>query len=233
MALNYTLKENRTVEAKVTFLRVVPNGKRQTLADIYSKFQDQSWIKPLTPSSIQDSYRVRVNRTLEKIVKIIEDSQAIVGMDAVVTDAAEYIVSVLAREAVIKELSHKEVPLPELFKQQSSQNPGFDFFTINQSEVLLFGEAKYVNGSNAYGRALKQISEFIDIKNDIADMADLVVLVRNDILDKVGKGTKGYIAAFSSIATASDRIISGIKSNDDFAKIKKYDELILVAVDML
>lgn len=233
MALNYTLKENRTVEAKVTFLRVVPNGKRQTLADIYSKFQDQSWIKPLTPSSIQDSYRVRVNRTLEKIVKIIEDSQAIVGMDAVVTDAAEYIVSVLAREAVIKELSHKEVPLPELFKQQSSQNPGFDFFTINQSEVLLFGEAKYVNGSNAYGRALKQISEFIDIKNDIADIADLVVWVRNDILNKVGEGTKGYIAAFSSIATASDRIISGIKSNDDFAKIKKYDELILVAVDML
>ena len=133
MALNYTLKENRIVEAKVTFLRVVPNGKRQTLADIYSKFQDQSWIKSLTPLCIQESYRVRVNRTLEKIVKIIEDSQAIAGMDAVVTDAAEYIVSVLAREAVIKELSHREVPIPELFKQQSSQNPGFDFF---DTEIL-------------------------------------------------------------------------------------------------
>ena len=112
MALSYTLKDNVPVEPKVTFLRISPNGKRQTLNDIFTKLSNLSWIKNLASPLLHQSFEVRAQKTLDKLIQIINDSNNISAVDAVTIDAAEYIVSVLAQEAIVNELRYKEVPLP-------------------------------------------------------------------------------------------------------------------------
>lgn len=233
MPVNYTLRDNISIEAKVTFLRVTPNGKRKTLDQIFDKLKDLAWISGSIPSYLQNSYRVRAERTLAKIVDIINDSAALPGADDIVSDAAEYIVSVVAEEAIVNELGYRSIPLPEVFKHQSSQNPGFDFIVINAADVILFGEAKFVGGKNAYGSALSQIAKFIANKNDIADLADIFFLVPEVALQNADNGMKGYAAAFSSIATATEDLVNNIKNNKNYSTVKQRDELVLVAVDML
>lgn len=233
MPVNYTLKDNISIEAKVTFLRVTPNGKRQTLDQIFDKLRDLAWISGSIPPCLQNSYRVRAERTLAKIADIINDSAALPGADDIVSDAAEYIVSVVAEEAIVNELGYRQIPLPEVFKHQSSQNPGFDYLVINANDVLLFGEAKFVASANAYGRALKQIVDFVVSENDIADLADMYVLVPEDIIEKVDKGQRGFSAAFSSTNIATKLLVKNIKKNNEYNIAKKHEELVLVAVDML
>ena len=77
----------------------------------------------MTPPALHKSFEVRAKRTLDKFVDIIDKSAILPAVDAVVTDAAEYIVSVLAQEAIVSELGYREIPLPEVYKQQKSQNP--------------------------------------------------------------------------------------------------------------
>lgn len=232
MPLSYSLKDNKSIEAKVTFLRIVPNGKRQTLDDIFTKLSDLSWINKMTPSALHKSFEVRAKRTLDKLVEIINSSVALPEVDAIVTDAAEYIVSVLAQEAVVRELGYREIPLPEVYKQQKSQNPGFDFIVINARDIILFGEAKFETGKNAYGSALRQIVRFVAEQNDIADLVELYILIPEQV-DKVNQGEKGYVAAFSSTNVETNRLIKNIQENPNYNGAKRYDELILVAVDML
>jgi hypothetical protein len=233
MPISYTLKDHVKIEAKVTLLRVVPNGKRQTLDQVYAKLRDLSWISGTVPACLQRSYTVRAQRTLDKIIETINDSAALPGADAIVSDAAEYIVSVVAEDAIVNELHYRHVPLPEVFKHQSSQNPGFDYLVINANDVLLFGEAKFVASTNAYGRALKQIVNFIASENDIADLADIYVLVDPNIIEKADKGQKGFSAAFSSTNIATKTLVKNIQSNKEYSIAQKHDELVLVAVDML
>ncbi len=232
MALSYTLKDNVSVEPKVTFLRISPNCKRKTLDDIFTKLSDLSWIKKLTPLPLHSSFEVRAKKTLDKITEIINESATLTPADAVVTDAAEYIVSVLAQEAIVNELKYKDVPLPEVYKQQKSQNPGFDFFFINAQDILIFGEAKFQTGQNAYGSALEQIARFIQEKNDLADLPDLYFMVPAQVVAKVSNDEKGYAAAFSSTSIKTNVLINNIKNNNDYPSVKSYKELVLVAVDM-
>lgn len=232
MAINYTLKDKESIEAKVTFLRIAPNGKRQTLDDIFTKLSDLSWINRMTPPALHKSFEIRAKRTLDKLVEIINNSATLPIVDAVVTDAAEYIVSVLAQEAVVCELGYRDIPLPEIYKQQKSQNPGFDFIVVNARDVVLFGEAKFETGNNAYGSDLSQIVRFIAEQNDIADLVELYVLIPKQV-DKVNQGEKGFVAAFSSTNLKTERLIKNIQRNVNYDVAKGYDELILVAVDML
>lgn len=232
MSVSYTLIENKLIEAKVTFLRIAPNGKRQTLGEIFAKLSNLSWINQLAPAELHQSYEVRAQRTLDKIVEIINNSAVLPGGDAVITDAAEYIVSVLAQEAIVNELGYKELPLPEVYKQQKSQNPGFDFIVLNAKNIILFGEAKFETGLNAYGSALEQIVRFVAEKNDIADLVDLYILIPAQVA-KVNNGEKGFAAAFSSTDISSQQLIKNIQRNNNYQKAKTFEELVLVAVDML
>lgn len=234
MSLDYDLKANKSIEAKVTFIRLKPKSLRGALLDILNKLSDLSWIDNLTKDYLKASFIERARPTIESLSNLIEKSEEdLREKDEIVSSAAEYVVSVMSNEAVVKELSYKEIPLPEVFKHQRSQNPGFDFFSINNTGVLLFGEAKFVKGTNAYGNALKQIVRFIEEKNDIKDLADLQSLVDDEILGKVTNGEKGYIAGFSSTNIETDKLVNGIKRNDDYLSAKKYEELVLVAVDMM
>ena len=52
-------------------------------------------------------------------------------------------------------------------------------------------------------------------------------------VEKVNQGDKGFVAAFSSTNLETNKLIKNIQRNTNYNNAKGYDELILVAVDML
>ena len=113
-----------------------------------------------------------------------------------------------------------------------SVNPGFDFFTANLSDVIIFGEAKYLATKNAYGSGMSQTARFIEEKRDISDIADIQNFFSDSALSGVYDGTKGFSVAFSAKSIFSETLIQNIKKNAHYKNLASYSELIFVAVNI-
>lgn len=212
----------------VFFLRVDPEDIAVTLRDIIDVLSDLSWISKFDKPYLQESYKTRAETTVKHICKKIEEGTA----SGVYGDAAEYIVSEIARETLVEHLKYKDIPLGELFKEQVSGNPGFDYFTANLSDVIIFGEAKYLATQNAYGTGMRQVARFIKEGRDKADIADIQNFFSDNALTGVYNGTKGFSIAFSAKNTTSAALIQNIKKNTNYEDLSKYQELIFVAVNI-
>ena len=120
----------------------------------------------------------------------------------------------------------------ELIKSQAVGNDGFDFFSKNLNKVILFGEAKFNSRQNAYGAVLEQIERFESIKQDVSDIKEIADFCCEDSLNNHSNGKKGFIASFASKSTSTDIIVNGIKRNTHYNNLKKFEELICVAVNV-
>ena len=179
-------------------------------------------------SFLKQTFSVRFQSTIDYISSNIIHE----GDDSLTSDSAEYVISEIARSAIVEQLDYLDIPLGELIKEQKSGNPGFDFYSMNKSDIILFGEAKYVAKQNAYGRALEQIYRFHTEQRDVADLLDIQNLCPKTSCDEVCNGNKGFIAAFSSKSTPTERLIGNIKNNNNYQNLSSHKELILVAVDI-
>ena len=213
---------------KIVFMRINPEDKKEALKLIYQKLSDKLWIKRFNKSYIRASYNKRVEKTLSKLenaLKLGED-------DKITKDAGEYLVSELSREALINELNYLDIPLAELRKEQKKSNPGFDFHTETDNQIIIFGESKYLSRDNAYGSALSQIVEFIKDEKDLIELADLEDFVSDDSLGNFENGKKGYAAAFSSHSISNQDLLNNILKNKDMQLLYNYEELLLIAGDI-
>lgn len=213
---------------RVTFIRVEPENIHTTLEDILRVLCDLSWIGQFDNTYLKNCFEKRCNRTVKYFVHNIE-----AGSDDKVTgNVGEYVVSEIAREAIISELKYKDIPLAELFKKKKIGNAGFDFYTENELETLIFGEAKFLTGKNAYGKGCKSVCKFVTEYNDVEDLENINAFFSPETLEKVNKGIKGFSIGFSSKNTSSDNLIEGILKNTHYSKLLDYEEIILVAVDV-
>ena len=216
-------------KASVQFIRIDPEDISVTLSEILKAIMDLSWLKNFDAESLARSYEQRAQITIADMRRKIENCDT----GKLTKDAGEYVVSELAREAIVSELNYLDIPLAELLGKKISGNPGFDFHSQNNAtNTVIFGEAKYVTAHSGYPRAIDQIKAFVDDKKDIADIADLRDFCSADALSRVVDGFKGFAAAFSAKSTPSDRLISAITAKDSFQELLKYEEVILVAVNL-
>lgn len=225
--------EHRQIEtngtAKVQFIRIDPEDLSMTLSDILTALMNLSWLSKFDEDYEIAAFTSRANKTIEDIKDKFSKSED----DKISKDAGEYVVSELAREAIVNQLHYLDIPLAELLGKKKSGNPGFDFHSQNNAtNTVIFGEAKYVTAHSGYPRAIDQIKAFVDDKKDIADIADLRDFCSADALSRVVDGFKGFAAAFSAKSTPSDRLISAITAKDSFQELLKYEEVILVAVNL-
>lgn len=209
------------------FLRVQPDDLKDTLSQIFYVLSNLSWISNFDEDYIRESFQERAKATLADIYAKITTSST----DEVSSDAGEYVVSELAREAIVDKLGYLDIPLAELYNKKKSGNPGFDFHSQSLDEVIIFGEAKYLDDRNAYGSGLKQVVRFISDKKDIKDLADLRDFCSQNALSSVSKGMKGFAVAFSAKSTPSDTLVSNIIKNKDFISLLQHQEIIIVAVN--
>lgn len=145
------------------------------------------------------------------------------------------VVSELARQGVVNRYGYLDIPIGELIATQVAQNPGFDFYSVNLNDIILFGESKYVAARTAHNDALKQIVNF---KRDQKDDKDLVTVHpfvpegRRNAFVNYNNGQKGYIAAFAAKNESDDELITKIQANAYFQRLTDSSELICVAVDV-
>ena len=213
---------------RVYFLRIQPDDLKITLSHIFDILSDLSWISKFDEDYIREGFHERANDTLVDIYNKISTSST----DEVSSDAGEYVVSELAREAIVDRLGYLDIPLAELYNKKKSGNPGFDFHSQSLDEIVIFGEAKYLDDRNAYGSGLKQVVNFISHKKDIKDIPDLRDFCSSNALSNVSKNIKGFAIAFSAKDTSSDALVSGITRNQYFLSLLQYQEIIMVAVNI-
>jgi hypothetical protein len=212
----------------ITYIRIDPENLSVTIRDIITSLSNLSWIAKFDKSYIRNSFFKRAEDTAEYLAdKILKDDG-----DKITEDSGEYVVSELAREALVIELKYLDVPLAELFKEQVSGNPGFDFYSANKEKVIIFGEAKYSSGRNAYGIGMEQVDRFIREGQDVSDLNDIDKFFEEESLKLADNGDKAYAIAFAAKGTASDMIIKGIIRNKHYKDIAINKEVIFLAVNV-
>lgn len=170
----------------ITYIRIDPENLSVTIRDIITSLSNLSWIAKFDKSYIRNSFFKRAEDTAEYLAdKILKDDG-----DKITEDSGEYVVSELAREALVIELKYLDVPLAELFKEQVSGNPGFDFYSANKEKVIIFGEAKYSSGRNAYGIGMEQVDRFIREGQDVSDLNDIDKFFEEESLKLADKEIK-------------------------------------------
>ncbi|MBR3387877.1 MAG: hypothetical protein IKG84_06575 [Bacteroidales bacterium] len=222
----YIIKLNMIIEPNVRLIRVAPTNLKITLGYILASLSSLCWIDSLA-TYLQEGYRVRAEGTIEKLNDLFKESIT----SNLKSEMGEYVVSELSRSSVVNSLHYTDIPLGELFKEQKSGNPGFDFFAAN-GNILLFGEAKYRSNHNAYSSAFEQINRFVSEKRDQADIPDLQSIVDSEVLIKASQGDRGFIGGFSSTAISNDVLERHIKNDEHYKSLPKTHEIICVAVDI-
>lgn len=226
--LSEKMKKFASNNPKVIFIRINPYPLNDTLKLIYNEILNKSWINKYKKDIIRKSIEERADKTIEKIsnkLKLREN-------DIIASEAGEYIISILGKQALSDNLNYIHIPLAELWKEKSSGNPGFDFHSESINNKIIFGEAKYICGENAYNSSLSQINKFISLKKDLMEIVDLDNLVSDSSVTNFENNRKGYAAAFSSTRISNVKLIENICKNPSFQKLLIYDELLLVAVDI-
>lgn len=212
----------------VLFIRIEPEELSVTIRYIIDSFSDMSWISKFDKPYMRVSYLKRADASVKYLTDKIKKED-----DSNITkDAGEYVVSELARQTLVKQLDYLDIPLAELFKEQVSGNPGFDFYSANNEEIIIFGEAKYNSRQNAYGAGMEQVDRFIREGQDLSDLNDIDDFFNNKSLEYAAHGDKAYAVAFASKKTSSERIIEGIMSNVHYENIVLHKETIFIAVNI-
>lgn len=189
--------------------------------------QTNTWINDLDLID-QQAYSERMKPTINKLVKDIYEK---VDWE-VTTDFWEYLVSHSAWNALNKVFSHTIIPLAELWKEQISWNPWFDFHTETLSELIAFWEAKYRSSWNSYTEALTQINDFINKKKDIKELSDLKKITTNNASKNAALWKKSYVAAFSINWIQYDKIFDNILNSDHIDPLLIYPEIYLIWVEV-
>ena len=215
--------------AKTQFIRIDPEDLSLTLSAILSRLMNLSWL-----SRFDADYEIKAfSSRADKTIKDIQNKFSVCSNDKATKDAGEYVVSELAREAIIDRLNYLDIPIGELLGKKKSGNPGFDFHSQNSTtDTIIFGESKYITTTTAYSTALPQIAEFIKDGKDIEDLPELKPFCTSTALQRAADGHKGFAAAFSAKSTSSDRIIENILKRKDFQELISFEEVILVAVNL-
>lgn len=226
--IGYRIVDQLRIKKHISFIRIEPINIKLTLGEIFKSLSDLAWISEFDEQYIKAGFQTRAEDT----VKYISENIIAKSDDEITKDTGELVVSELSRMTVVDELKYLDIPLAELIKIKDIGNHGFDFYSKNNDNILLFGEAKYNARQNAYGKSFEQIARFEREKQDISDIIDIDKFCCETSKQNHAKGLKGFIASFSCKSTTTDKMIKGIKRDNDFIGLDKFNELVLVAVNI-
>lgn len=194
------------------------------------QLNDTNWMSTLDEID-RAAYEERARQTIEKLTQVV--IQALKESD-LTKEFGEYLISHSAQEILYNEFRHTKIPLAELWKERKTGNPGFDFHTLSNTNILVFGEAKYQTHQSPYRKAIQQVDNFINENKDLKELTDLRRFVSEEASRKVIAGDKGYTVAFS---------IRGDKSIDDLLRnsirlilgnsIMNSSEIYIIAIEIV
>jgi|TARA_B110000908_G_scaffold169938_1_gene228206 hypothetical protein len=195
--------------------------------EMITAISDESWISKL--SGIRNkTFKARAQRTIEKLVNDILKKVD----DNITAEFGEFLISDTAQLSLELEHLHTKVPLAELLKEKVSGNPGFDFHTESDRNHIMFGEAKYSGGITPRAKAINQITDFITLEKDNAELIILENFVSEEAIKNAEEEKKGYVAAFSLNSDNPDLIFINALNSDAIKSLFAYPELYLIAIQV-
>ena len=222
-------KVDHTGNCEITFIRIDPENIKNTLAEIIKTLLDLSWLSRFDGDYRENSFKKKAEKTIADIQEKFSNCDD----SKVTSQAGEYVVSELARESLVNQMSYLHIPLAELLGMKISGNPGFDFHSQNNTtSTVIFGEAKFNSHQSAYGDAIKQIADFVKDEKDIMQLTDLEHFCTPEALNRANQGFKGFAVAFSAKSTKSDDLIANIIAHTRFCVLSKHIEIVIVAVNL-
>ena len=192
---------------------------------LISDLHDTSWIAKLDAIP-RESYETIALRTAQRLIDIFR------GADGKIkADFGEYMVSMSAGNCLGEMLQHKVLPISELWKEQVSGNPGFDFHTESHHARISFGEAKYNSHQNSYAKAASQVVRFIEEKKDKMDLIHLSHLANMQAVNSALANSRGLAIAFSLHSSDHTKILENAL-NSSFVQqlLRLCDELYIIGV---
>jgi len=215
---------------KVQFLRVEVTNLYPAIQSIIKTIASTLWVDKLIDESVRAGFLARAQPTIDRLSRALREAMT----DNTTELVGEYVVSMVARYIIQATYGYRALPLAEVFKEQVSGNPGFDYHHEKDALLLIFGEAKYVSGKNAYGSAFSQIVKHIGLKKDMKEVPELVNFISDEAKENLLIGKKGYSAAFSTKGKSFDgeKLIKYIKANTDFNSLLEHEALLIIAVDI-
>ena len=214
--------------SNITFIRIESENLSVTIKDIIASFSNKAWISQFDEDYQRKSFAKRADETANFLAEKLREGNE----NGITKNTGEYVVSELARQALVEELEYLDVPLAELFKEKVSGNPGFDFYSANRDKIIIFGEAKYSSRQNAYGKGMEQVDRFISQGQDISDLNDIDKFFEASSLNAASNGDKAYAVAFAAKTTKSDDLIDGIVNNKHYSNLVLHKELVFLAVNI-
>ncbi|MGQ7469488.1 hypothetical protein ACTGXX_11050, partial [Streptococcus suis] len=127
------------------------------------------------------------------------------------------IATILAKRRTIRPINRKRQTSSEMF-----------VFIL---KYIIFGEAKYVKDTNAYGKAMKQVDKFITEERDKSDLLDIRDFVTKESLNNAALGSRAFACGFSSTKIDDDTLISNITKNKYFQTLSQHIEVIYIAIN--
>lgn len=217
-------------EAKMFACLVTVNAS-ESIKAVIDEINDDSWIAKLNIVD-RTSYEARAVRTVEKIMRECTKSNDTLAKETEYdySIVGEYIISREGRDTLVSEFQHAHVPLAELWKEQLSGNPGFDYHSESISNRIIFGEAKYNSTSNPYNDAISQVEGFIQDKKDKMELTDLKHFVTDKAVNNFLENKKGFAVSFSIKAADPSKIIENAICSQLINQIKQYDEFYIIGV---
>lgn len=195
--------------------------------EIIDTLLDRSWIKRLGVID-QKAYNARAEKTIihlvENILNHVEDD--------VTEEFGEYLISDSAGNALSEVHKHKKIALAELWKEQMTGNPGFDFHTESPMELVVFGEAKFKSSGSPYTVALNQIVSFVSDQKDLMELADLQKMASEKSIQNALDNKKGFIAAFSLNAKNQSAIFDKALKTEAAKSLLNFTELYLIGIEI-
>lgn len=203
---------------------------KQEASDIIKIVIDTSWILKFDAID-QASLLACATPTINKIVDSILNK---VGTK-IEKEFGEYLVSYNAQRALVECLSHSAIPLPELFKEKVSGNPGFDFHTISPNTLIVFGEAKYNSNKSPFDNAEKQIIDFLDPRRQkhIKELKEVRRFSGDIAAKKVIDGSLGIAAAFSIYAKDAQKTMENAIKHTEFQNLLSNDEVYIIGINII
>lgn len=209
-------------------IHVQITNTKEAANKIIEILEDKCWIKDLLYEDDLESFQKRVELTVKHIVEDILNKVE----DDVSSNFGEYLVSCISQVILKDNLNHDRILLAELWKEQVSGNPGFDFHTYSPNDLLVYGEAKYNATNSPYTNALEQIVNFIKIGKDIQEYADLKrIFSKINPRHKLNKN-KAFVASFSLNAKDIDAVFSNVLNKEEIKKLTEYPELYILGVEV-
>lgn len=198
--------------------------------DMVQKISSNCWTFKLLDEDYKDSYWACAKPTIDHLVNNILSE--VLEKDTVTSKFGEYLISIGSQVTLEQTFNHESLPIAELWKEQLTGNPGFDFHTLTNTDFLAYGEAKFNAKNNPYSEAIEQISSFITDEKDLREYKELKNINTKVKSKHKLKENKAFIAAFSLNAQNYKLIFENALKHEDIKKLIEYPELYLIGIEI-